>query len=106
VITVLVVSPDRPDLAELAARHPSVEVLCARDLEETLEKLGRNRRIDAVLLLAGEEAPTIAEAAFEEITASPPIFTAGGGPPVAGTRRLSGSSVPELLDALVSELSE
>ena len=71
-ITVLAESPPRPDVAELEGRYPSIEVLLSRDIEETLEKLSRNRRIDAVLLL-GPDPEATARAILEEIPAAPAL---------------------------------
>ncbi len=104
-ITVLVVSPDRPDLDLLAGRHPSVEILRARDLEEALEKLARNRRIDAVLLLGGEEPSGIAEAIFEENPAAPPLYLPGPGPAIRRARTLDTSDPGTLLELIARELS-
>ncbi len=104
-ISILVVAPEREDLAQLAGRHRSVEILRARDLEETLEKLGRNRRIDAVLLLTGAEAARIVTAIQEENPAPPPLFlpaTEAAHPP--GVRALPGEDAGELLDLLVKEI--
>ena len=77
-ISVLVVGREEQDLAELESADPSVEVLLAHGLGEALEKLARNRRIDALLLLPGTEAASIVEAIREDSPAHPPIFVAGG----------------------------
>ncbi len=52
-ITILVVGAPAAEASRYAAGHPSVEILVAGGTEEALEKLARNRRIDAVLLLSG-----------------------------------------------------
>jgi hypothetical protein len=80
---------------------PSLEILTARDADEALERLGRNRRIDAVLL-----APGLAKAAAEQIRrddpSGPPLFAAGG-PPVAHAVALAPGE--HLLGALLAHLS-
>jgi hypothetical protein len=73
VITILAVAADAHALAPAFARHPSVEVLAARDAEDALEKLARNRRIDAVLLLAANAA-AIACAIRAEDPGAPPLY--------------------------------
>jgi len=102
-ISVLVVIPEGANLEELAARHPSVEVLTAHGVEDTLEKLGRNRRIDAVLLLSGEDAPAIVAAIEEDNPAHPPLFQPGGRRRLPGTRILAASRPEELIDLLLGE---
>lgn len=104
-ITILVVSPEDPELDGLEGRNPSVEVLRARDLEETLDKLGRNRRIDAVLLLGGEETARIAAAVLEDNPASPPLFAPAGREAAARVRALAGKSPAELLVLIERELA-
>ncbi len=97
------VIPEGANLEELAARHPSVEVLTAHGVEDTLEKLGRNRRIDAVLLLSGEDAPAIVAAIEEDNPAHPPLFQPGGRRRLPGTRILAASRPEELIDLLLGE---
>lgn len=104
-ITILVVSPENPELDGLEGKNPSVEVLRARDLEETLEKLGRNRRIDAVLLLAGEETARIAAAVLEDNPAAPPLFAPAGRKAAARVRGLAGEAPAELLVLIEKELA-
>ena len=65
--TVLVVAPEEATLETLARARPSVEILRARGPEEALEKLDRNRRIDAVLLLGPGAAEAIADAVPDTI---------------------------------------
>jgi hypothetical protein len=103
-ISVLVVVPQRDLLDELAARHPSVEVLTAHGVEDTLEKLGRNRRVDAVLLLEEQGMAAIVAAIEEDNPAHPPLFQAAGGLRVPGTRILATAEPAELIDLLVREL--
>ncbi|SRR5712692_4564101 len=88
----------------VVAPAPSVEVLHAAGLESAVETLGRNRRIDAVLLWAGKENEEIAAAIREDNPAPPPIFAAG--PPTSpGVSSLPPGSVSDCLNRLVSEIS-
>jgi hypothetical protein len=103
VITVLVVSAPDPEVEALEGRHPSVEVLFSRDVEETLEKLGRNRRIDAVLLLGLEPEPTAREI-LEDNPAAPPLY-APLDRPIPGIRMLTRTSPSELLDRIAADLA-
>ena len=103
-ISVLVVAAEGEGLAELAGHDPSVEVLTASGLEDTLEKLGRNRRIDAVLLLGGEGAGAIVEGIRDDNPAHPPIFVPAGSGLPAGAQPLPAGSPRQLLDLLSREL--
>ena len=96
-ITVLAVGErERADaLDSIAARNPSLELLHATGLEDALDRLARNRRIDAVLLLVdAEEAREIASTLLEEDPAGPPIFVWE-----------AGQSAEELLRSIISSLS-
>ncbi len=75
-LSILVVFPAHGEPAGASSDSPSVEILSARGADDALEKLGRNRRIDAVLLAAGAESPRIEEAIREDEPAPPPIFRA------------------------------
>jgi hypothetical protein len=103
-ISVLIVAAAEQDLEELTGRHPSVEVLTAHGVEDALEKLGRNRRIDAVLLLAGEANPAIVDAIREDNPAHPPLYLPAGQPAPGGVRALPAGEPAELLDFLLWEL--
>jgi hypothetical protein len=108
VITVLVVgSRDRAaELDAAAARSPSIELLHAAELEEALDRLARNRRIDAVLLLLESDAArTVAQTVLEEDPAAPPMFVPEAAGDVAGVRTLAGSNADEFLISLASSLS-
>ena len=102
-ISVLVVG-GAEGVEHLGGHDPSEEVLTARGLEETLEKLGRNRRIDAVLLLEGEGARAIVEGIRDDNPAHPPIFVPAGEEVPAGARPLPACSQGQLLDLLSREL--
>ena len=84
-VTLLVIGAD---FAELPS-STRVEILRARDLEEGLETLARNRRIDAILVLAGQKPAPIISAILEENSAPPPIFVASPRPAPVGTRAVS-----------------
>lgn len=104
-ISVLVVGGEGADLEKLEGQDPSVEVLLARGLEDALEKLGRNRRIDAVLLVAGIETRGIAEAIREESPAHPPLFVAEEPTsPPPQTTSLPAREPAELLNLLKTKL--
>ncbi len=102
-ITVLVVGEEK-ELEAISSRKPSVEVLTAHGAEEALEKLGRNRRIDAVLLLGKGGITAIVEAIREDNPAHPPIFLPPGRQAPPGTRILPGEGLAELLDLLSGEV--
>jgi hypothetical protein len=108
VITVLAVG-DRSQAGELddaAARQPSLELLHAADVEEALDRLARNRRIDAVLLLVGPEAAReIAETVLDEDPGAPPIFLPATAAPVSRVRSLPPGTPEELLQSIVRELT-
>ncbi len=104
--TILVISPDSSELAALLDSHPSVEIVRARDAEEALEKLGRNRRVDAVLLLSGTENAAIAREIREDNPAPPPFFTVqGGGETEPPSFRLPAASAENLVKLLIGRLS-
>ena len=106
-ITVLVVSEAirSGELDRAGARMPSLEVLHAHDLEQALDRLARNRRIDAVLLLLdSDRTREVAQTILEEDPAAPPLFapavTAG-----KDAHPLEGQAPEDLLRAIVRELS-
>jgi len=101
-LTVLVVGDQTAARAE---SQSSLEVMHARDAEEAVEKLARNRRIDAVLVLPPEDAARTVEAIREEILAPPPIFLPAGTPQIEGTRRLPEGETA-MLPALVAQALE
>ena len=107
-ITVLVVGEpeDAEALDSVAAGKPSLELLHARDAEEALERLSRNRRIDGVLLvLPPGRSAEVAAILREEDPSSPPLFASGLDEPPAGVRTLDAATAEELVDALTRELS-
>jgi hypothetical protein len=78
-LSILVILPADGAAPALSAPNPSVEILVARGAEDALEKLGRNRRIDAILMAAGDENSRIEEAIREDEPAPPQIFSASPG---------------------------
>ena len=104
-ITVLVVAEAgrARELDQAAARMPSLELLHAGDVEQALDRLARNRRIDAVLLLEGEAAAEVVRTVLEEDPGAPPIFAAGSDLP--GTRSLPAAEPETLLEALERSLA-
>ena len=103
-ISVLVVGQQGQDWEALGGRNPSVEFLTAHGVEEALEKLGRNRRIDAIMLLTGEASPEIVFAIREDNPAHPPIYRLAGEPSAGGVRILPATDPAELLDLIRQEL--
>ena len=99
-IAVLVVGGTGVEAAEPPS---SVEVLHARDADEAVEKLGRNRRIDAVLVLS--DAAEAVAAIREDLLAPPPIFLAPEAPAIEGARRLDARGAAALLEAVARELA-
>ena len=104
-LTVLVVAPPGPEVDGLSALSPSVEILRARDAEEALEKLGRNRRVDAILLLTGEADREILREIRDENPAPPPVFLCSrpGGVP-QGARELEPATPALLLKRLLAAI--
>jgi hypothetical protein len=104
VITILAVGGPERDLANAFALKPSVEVVTARDVEDALEKLARNRRVDAVLLLDGASAAASAQTILEEDPAAPPLYAPEAGGPIPGARALPNASAGELVAMLSARL--
>lgn len=104
-IHVLVVTPDPGALGTLAGRRSAVELLHARDADEAVEKLGRNRRVDAVLLLSGEGNAAIAQAIREDILSPPPLFAPGSPALALEVRALPQGDPEDLLDLVEQALA-
>ncbi|HEY6066590.1 MAG TPA: hypothetical protein VIY96_10555 [Thermoanaerobaculia bacterium] len=92
-ITILVVASD-PVRAGVSA---DVEVLRARNGDEAAEKLGRNRRVDAVLLLCGEGNEAAVRAILEENPAPPPIYAPAPPVPPDRVRGIPAGETAELI---------
>ena len=102
-ISLLVVGDDE-SLERLAGHDPSVEVLKASGVEDTLEKLGRNRRIDAVLILDREGSRAIVEGIRDDNPAHPPLFLPEGLSAVPGVRVLAAREPEKLVELLLTTL--
>ncbi len=103
-ITILAVGAEAERLSAFGASHPSVEVVTAVGAEDALEKLSRNRRIDAVLILAGPDAEETARLVREEDPGAPPLFAPATAGKIDGVRPLFGASGLEVLEVLVATL--
>jgi len=104
VITILAVAASPEGFGEALARHPSIEIVTATGPEDAVEKLARNRRIDAVLLL-GDDAAAAAAAIREEDPAAPPLYAPSRAGTIPGVRPLPDES-PEALAEAVGRLLE
>jgi hypothetical protein len=102
-ITILVLGAPHAG-PETGGGHPSVEILTAGTAEEALEKLARNRRIDAVLLLSGSEAAELASTLAEEDPSAPPLFAPASAGMVPGVLPLPDGDLARLLDEMVRRL--
>jgi hypothetical protein len=105
-ITILVLGPGSPkaDPAPASAGDPSVEILAAGSAEEALEKLARNRRIDAVLLLPGSQARELAETLAEEDPSAPPLFAPASMGEIPEVRGLAEEDPRRLIELIVRSL--
>ena len=98
-IHVLAVSSDGPrDLAP----PPSAEILWARSAEDAIERLARNRRIDAVLFFADATARETADLLAREGGVWPPLFQQGE----AGTEGIAPLDRSALFEDLRRRLGE
>lgn len=105
-ITILVVGPPSAAASDFAAGHPSYEILFAAGVEDALEKLARNRRIDAVLLLPHAGALEFAAALAEEDPGAPPLFAPASVGAVPGARSLPAEEPERLLELLALALGD
>jgi hypothetical protein len=104
VITILLVAPDPDRMADLAAQDSSRELLFASGALDAVEKLARNRRIDAVLVMGFPGAAEAVAAIQEELSPPPPLFapvSAG----LAGVRTVPAGSPAELLESVSRALN-
>lgn len=100
-MTILAVGAEAERLAAFGASHPSIEIVTADGAEDALERLARNRRIDAVLILASPGAAETARLVREEDPGAPPLFAPAAAGPIPGARSLSGSGGPQLIEELL-----
>jgi hypothetical protein len=108
VITVLVVAePGEADpLDRAAAGRPSLELLHAGDVEDALDRLSRNRRIDAVLLLLSSDRAAEAAALLrEEDPSGPPLLAPAPPDPPPGVQPLIAETPEEIVEVLMQKLS-
>jgi hypothetical protein len=105
VITVLVVGASAGGFLSPAAEDPSIEVMTAAQTEEALEKLARNRRIDAVLLLGDGDPALTARAIHDEDPGAPPLFAAAAVEPLPRVQPLDAATPAGLLHAIAHALS-
>ncbi len=105
-ITILAVGESAGSLSGFGAQHPSVEVVAAEGAEDALEKLARNRRIDAVLILDGPGAGEFARLVREEDPGAPPLYAPAAAGKIPGARPLAGESSVALLEALLGAIEE
>lgn len=103
-MTILVVGAPAAEASTYAEAHPSVEVLAASGNDEALEKLARNRRIDAVLLLPGSEAGALVAELAEEDPSAPPLFAPASVGEIPGVRTLAVDDPDRLLELVVEIL--
>jgi len=96
VIHLLIVARDEP--ADLDP-PPEFEVLWAHSAEDALEKLARNRRIDAVLFFDDETARETVAGIAAEGAGSPPLFRRGG-TAIPGVASLEGPLFDRLRESL------
>ena len=104
-ITVLVVGASAATFVSPADEDPSIEVMTAAGTEEALEKLARNRRVDAVLLLGDGDPEVTADAIHEEDPGAPPLFVPAAVSPPPRVRPLDAASSAGLLRAIAHALS-
>jgi hypothetical protein len=81
---------------------PSFEVLRARTGDEAVEKLARNRRIDAVLFADDVAARETIELLDRDGSGSPPLFRAGP----SGIEGVTGLDPDDLFRELSDRLGE
>jgi hypothetical protein len=101
-ITILAVGESAAQLAAFGSGHPSIEVVAASNAEDALDRLARNRRIDAVLLLSEASAPAAARLLREEDPGGPPLFASC---PAPGVLRIEAASPERMLLDVLARLS-
>lgn len=104
-ITILVAGAAPQELSEFSSGHPSVELVRAGAGEEVLDRLARNRRIDAVLLLGEAATSEVATLIRDEDPAGPPLYAPASAGPLAGVRSVDARAARDLFERIVSDLS-
>ncbi|HTO87289.1 MAG TPA: hypothetical protein VMR54_07145 [Thermoanaerobaculia bacterium] len=102
-LALLVVGPDPAALPEAGS---AIEILHAHGADEAVEKLGRNRRIDAVLVLPTADAAEIVAAIREDVVSPPPIFLPAEAPLIPATTRLAERKLSGMLSQVVKVLQQ
>jgi hypothetical protein len=103
VITILAVAGPAVHLESAFVGNPSVEVLTAHDPEEALEKLARNRRIDAVLLF-GARAAEAASLIIDEDPGAPPLYAPLASGTIPSVHSLPDAAPEEMVATLAARL--
>jgi hypothetical protein len=101
-LTLLVVGPDSG--AASPGAGSAIEILHAHGADEAVEKLGRNRRIDAVLILPTADAAEIVAAVREDVVSPPPIFLPAGAPEIRATTLMDERELSGMLRQIVKAL--
>jgi hypothetical protein len=104
VITILVVGGSAD--AESFSPDASIEVLRARDAGQAVERLARNRRIDAILLLSGERNGSILGEIADQELSPPPVYAPRIQGVPSGARPLEGVGLADFLGAIASDLGD
>jgi len=102
-ITILAVGEAAAELAAFGSGHPSIEVVTASDAEDALDRLARNRRIDAVLILSKSNAAAAARLLRDEDPGGPPLFAPG---PAPGAQQIDAATPEQMLLDVVGRLSK
>ncbi len=103
-LALLIVGSD--PAAALPEAGSAIEILRAHGADEAVEKLGRNRRIDGVLILPTADAAEIVAAIREDVVSPPPIFLPAGAPEIPSTTRLAELEPSEMLSRVVKVLQD
>jgi hypothetical protein len=99
VLHVLAVDPGGPRGLDAP---PSIELLWAHGPEDAVEKLARNRRVDAVLFFDDEVARATTDLLAAEGGTPPPLFRPGGSA-IAGVEDLDAAALFEDLRTKLGE---
>jgi hypothetical protein len=99
-VSILVVAPRGLRIEHNA---PDVELLYGETSEDAVEKLARNRRIDAVLILAPDASDIIA-AIREENSVPPPLFVASDEPSIPERTSRLKPDPARALEALLEQI--
>lgn len=104
-ITILVAGAAPREISEFSSGHPSVELVSASGAEEALDRLARNRRIDAVLLYGEAATPEVAALIRDEDPAGPTLYAPASAGTLPGVRSVDAEGPQALLARIVGDLS-